>query len=364
MRLEDIDTPALLIDLDALEANLDGMAKYLADNGTKLRPHAKTHKSPVIARLQMARGATGVCVQKTAEAEVLAWGGVSDILVTNEVIAPAKLSRLAALAPFAHIALCADHPAALQYIELAAENSGVRLDVLVEVDVGAGRCGTAPGEDAVALARLIAKSKHLRFGGLQAYQGQAQHLREPERRQAEIANVVARVRLTVESLRRAGLSCETIGGGGTGTFPFEAESGVFTEIQAGSYCFMDVDYSRNLDAVGSPARMFRQSLFVLSSVMSVPKPGVAVIDAGHKAVAVDSGLPVVRDASGFQYVRSSDEHGVLCFGPETAPPQLGEKLMLIPGHCDPTVDRFDWYVGMRGDRVACLWPIPARGAVN
>ena len=360
----EIDTPALVLDLDAFEYNLDRMAALLAPTGARLRAHAKTHKSPVIAQLQLARGAVGQCVQKTAEAEILAWAGVPDILVSNEVIAPAKLARLAALARITRIAVCADDLAGIAAIEAAAEAARTRLTVLVEIDAGAGRCGVTPGPEAVALAQRIAASPHLRFGGLQAYQGSAQHRRTPAERATLIGAAVEGARRTVEQLRQQGIACPIVGGGGTGSFALEAASGVFTEIQAGSYIFMDADYGRNLDETGAPVSTFRQALFVLSQVMSAPRPGIAVLDAGHKAVAVDSGLPLVWNRPDLRFVSASDEHGKLEAAPETTNPKLGEKLRLLPGHCDPTVDRYDWYVGVRGGRVACLWPVAARGAMG
>ena len=364
MTEDEIDTPALLIDLDAFEANLDTMAARLAGTGTRLRAHAKTHKSPVVAHQQIARGAVGQCVQKVAEAEILAWGGVGNILVSNEVVGAAKLARLAALARIATVAVCVDDAAQVAALDGAAEHAGVRLGVLVEIDVGAARCGVQPGPDAVALAKLIAASRHLRFDGLQAYHGSAQHLRLPAERYFAIRAATDATRRTVEQLRQQGLECPIVGGAGTGTFELEAESGVYTEIQAGSYCFMDADYARNLDVAGHPVGLFRHALFVLATVMSAAQPGVAVLDAGHKAVAVDSGMPLVWERPDLRYSGASDEHGKLVFGPDAAAPRLGEKLRLVPGHCDPTVDRFDWYVGMRGKRVACLWPVTARGGLS
>jgi 3-hydroxy-D-aspartate aldolase len=364
MREDEIDTPALLIDIDAFEFNLDRMAALLARTGVKLRAHAKTHKSPVIARLQMARGAIGQCVQKVAEAEVLAWGGIPDILVSNEVVGAAKLARLCALAKIARIAVCADDAAQVSALESAAESAGIRLPVLVEIDVGAARCGVAPGPDAVALARHIAASKHLAFGGLQAYHGSAQHKRTVAERRTMIHGAVDASRRTVEQLRQQGLDCPIVGGAGTGTFEIESVSGVYTEMQAGSYVFMDADYARNLDESGAPVRTFRHALFVLATVMSAPKRGLAVLDAGHKAVAVDSGLPLVWQRPDIRYVSASDEHGKLDIGSETTMPALGEKLRLVPGHCDPTVDRYDWYVAVRGGRVECVWPVAARGAMS
>jgi 3-hydroxy-D-aspartate aldolase len=361
---DEIDTPALLIDLDAFEANLDRMAGMLAPTKARLRAHAKTHKSPVIAHLQMQRGAIGQCVQKVAEAEALAWGGVPDILVSNEIVGSAKLARLAALAGLARIAICIDDADEIATLDAVAAAARTRLSVLVEIDVGAGRCGVAPGPDAVALALRIATSPHLRFGGLQAYHGSAQHIRRHAERASAIDRAVELTRRTVEQLRQQGLDCAIVGGGGTGTFAFEATSGVFTEIQAGSYCFMDADYAKNLDESDAAVGTFRQSLFVLATVMSRPRPDVAVVDAGHKAVAVDSGLPLIWQQPGIRYVGASDEHGKLVIGPGSAAPKLGAKLRLVPGHCDPTVDRYDWYVGVRDGRVECLWPIAARGGIS
>jgi len=364
MREDEIDTPALLLDLDAFEFNLDRMAALLARTGAKLRAHAKTHKSPVIAKLQMARGAVGQCVQKVTEAEVLAWGGIPDILVSNEVVGTTKLARLCALAKITHVAVCADDAAQVSALEAAAGSAGIRLPVLVEIDVGAARCGVAPGPDAVALAQRIAGSKHLIFGGLQAYHGSAQHKRTVAERRTMIEGAVDASRRTVEQLRQQGLGCPIVGGAGTGTFEIESLSGVYTEMQAGSYVFMDADYARNLDEAGAPVHTFRHALFVLATVMSAPKRGLAVLDAGHKAVAVDSGLPLVWQRPDIRYVSASDEHGKLDVGSETTMPALGEKMRLVPGHCDPTVDRYDWYVGVRGGRVECIWPVAARGGMS
>ena len=355
MREEDVDTPALILDLDAFEHNLDTMAALLAPTGTKLRAHAKTHKSPIVALAQMRRGAVGQCVQKVAEAEALAWGGVPDILVSNEVIAPRKLARLAALSRIAKVAVCADDARGIAAIEQAAEAAGLRMTVLVEIDVGSGRCGVEPGPQAVALAERIAASPHLIFGGLQAYHGSAQHRRTPEERQAAIAHAAEGTRRTVEQCRQRGLDCAIVGGAGSGTFALEAASGVWTEIQAGSYAFMDADYARNQDPPP-----FRHALFVLAQVMSAPRGGVAVLDAGHKAVPTDSGFPLVHGFPGATYTGASDEHGTL---KGEGLPELGQKVRLVPGHCDPTVDRYDWYVGVRKGRVECLWPVAARGAM-
>jgi D-serine deaminase-like pyridoxal phosphate-dependent protein len=356
-----VDTPALVVDLATFQRNLDRMPALLAPTGVAVRPHAKTHKSPEVAAQQIARGAVGVCVAKVAEAEAMVAGGVEDVLVANEVVGRTKLVRLAELARSAQVGVCVDDARQVGALDEVAAATGVRLRVLVEVDVGAGRCGSPPGEPVLALARGIHSAQHLIFGGLQGYQGVAQHLRTPAEREAAVSAAAAALRACVDLLAADGLPCDVVTGGGTGTFLLDAASTVYNEVQPGSYVFMDADYARNQDATGSPAAAFEQSLFVLTTVMSAARPGTAVVDAGHKAVAVDSGLPLVHDRPELTYVGASDEHGTLAV--EGPLPQLGDKLLLVPGHCDPTVDRHDWYVGMRAGVVEHVWPVAARGAM-
>jgi 3-hydroxy-D-aspartate aldolase len=356
--VHDIDTPALVIDLDAYEHNLDRMAAKLAGTPVRLRAHAKTHKCAVIALHQMSRGAIGICCQKVSEAEALIEGGVSDILISNQIVGTHKLTRLAALAKRATVAVCADQADNVTALSAAAQNAGVRLPVLVEIDIGAARCGVAPGEPALALARRIASCPSLHFAGVQAYHGGAQHIYDLESRRAAIAAAVELTRDTVELLRTHGLPCEVVTGAGTGTFAFEAASGVYTELQAGSYIFMDADYRR---VAGFPQE-FEHALFVLTTVMSRPTPDRAVCDAGLKAHSVDSGLPVVHGRDGIDFMIASDEHGTLRVS-GSRDLSLGGQLWLIPGHCDPTVNLYDHYICVRRGRVEAIWPIVARGAV-
>ena len=364
MRESEVETPALILDLDAFEFNLDTMARMVAGVSARLRPHAKTHKSPVVANLQMRRGAIGQCVQKVAEAEAMAWGGVEDVLVTNQVVDPRKLARLAALSGIARVALCVDSPQHVSLLEAAARTAGIRMSVLVEIDVGSRRCGVPAGEEAVGLARRIASSRHLAFAGLQAYHGAAQHLRSAVERREAIGKAIAACERTVEGLSRARIPCGIVSGAGTGTFELEAASGVYTELQAGSYCFMDGDYAANLQEDGQPFRTFRHSLFVLASVMSTARPGLAVLDAGHKAVAIERGLPTVWQQPELRIFSAADEHARMEYPAGRETPEIGERLRLIPGHCDPTVDRFDWYVCVRAGRVESVWPITARGGMQ
>ena len=278
-----IDTPALVIDLDAFERNLDRMAAFARETGVRIRPHAKTHKSPAIARLQMERGAVGQCCQKVGEAEVLVDGGINDVLVSNQVVGAAKVARLAALAGRARIGVCADDPLQVDAYSAAAKKFGTTLYVLVEVDVGAARCGVAPGDAAVALAQRIAAADGLVFDGIQAYHGSAQHIRGYRERHAAIAKASDLVEATVDALAAAGLECRTIGGAGSGTFRFETGTGLWNELQPGSYCLMDADYGRNLKDDGSEGLEFEHALFIASTVMSAVVPGRAVVDAGLKA---------------------------------------------------------------------------------
>jgi 3-hydroxy-D-aspartate aldolase len=367
--LSAIDTPALLIDLDAMTRNLERMAARVNALGLRLRPHAKTHKSSAIAAKQISLGAIGVCCQKVSEAEALVANGIGDVLVSNEVVGERKLARLAALAKRARIGTCVDQPESIALLAKAAQSAGSRIDVLVEIDVGGRRCGVAPGSAAGALAAGIARCDNLRFAGLQAYHGSAQHLRTPQERRAAIDAAQAAVRVTLDHLVSVGFSCETIGGAGTGTFLLEGGSGVWNELQPGSYVFMDCDYARNTPDEGANAPMFEHALFVLATVMSATSPKQAVIDAGHKALSNDSGFPAVWQRPDLSYYRPSDEHGILAYTEGAQRLVWGEKVLLVPGHCDPTVNLYDWYVGVRGfgtrdAHVETLWPVTARGAVT
>ena len=357
-----IDTPALIVDLDALDRNIARMAAFCRTAGVALRPHAKTHKCPAIARRQVAAGAVGQCCQKVGEAEALVRGGIRDVLVSNEVVGTAKLRRLAALAQEATIALCFDDAAQVDAASRAAVELGVEMDGLVEIEVGMQRCGIVAGQPACDLARRIADAPGLRFRGLQAYHGSAQHLTRQAEREHAIDGAANAVRATLAALDRAGLRCAVVSGAGTGTFALEGASGLWTELQAGSYVFMDTEYARIEGKDGRPYAEFEHSLFVLASVMSVPAADRAIVDAGLKSYSGERGLPWVHGRPGVAAVGMSDEHGKLALGPDAAQLRLGDQVMLIPGHCDPTVNLHDWYVGVRNGRVEALWPITARGA--
>ena len=362
MALEDVDTPALLLDLDNFEFNIQLMADLVKKFKINHRPHAKTHKSPVVAQKQIAAGAVGQCCQKVAEAEILVAGGVNDILVSNQIVGRRKLDRLAGLARNAKIRVCVDDNDNINQINAAARRFNSSIEVLVEIDIGAGRCGVIPGKTAVDLAQSITKSSNLTFGGLQAYQGRAQHIRGFGERKLAIEKAGNLVQKTINLLSEADLDCRLVTGAGTGTFQFEASSGIWNELQAGSYCFMDADYGLNLDENGEFIDTFRNSLFIWSTIMSHSAKDRAVVDAGHKAASVDSGLPHVADLQDVTYVSASDEHGSLALGADAIGVKIGQKIRLIPGHCDPTVNLHDWYIGIRNGVVESIWSVEARGA--
>lgn len=359
MSVDEVDTPALLLDLDAFERNVERMAQFCRESGVRLRAHAKTHKSPDIARYQIARGAVGICCQKVSEAEAMVEGGIDDVLVSNEVVGRRKIELLAALAGRARVGVCVDDPDNIVDLDRAAGAAGTRINVLVEVDVGAGRCGVPPGDAAVGLALRTAASENLEFSGIQAYQGSAQHIRDYTARKHAIDSAIHMARDTVERIAVAGLQCATIAGAGTGTYHFEAGSGLYNELQCGSYIFMDADYGRIELEGGRENDEFKNSLFVCTTVMSKTRPGVAVCDAGLKAHSVDSGMPQVFDRTGLQYTGASDEHGQIADAADTLSP--GDVLRLVPGHCDPTVNLHDWIVGTRDGVVEVVWPVSARG---
>ena len=376
LRVDRIDTPALVVDLDAMERNIARMADFARKHQVLWRPHAKLHKSAEIALQLQRAGAVGACVQKTAEAEALAEGGVHDITITNQVIAHPKLLRVARLAAHlqtqgGRLALAVDSAEGIQRLAEAMAQAApqARIDVLVEIDVGQGRCGVPPGAPALALAQAVARLTQLRFAGLHAYHGRAQHLRSAAERREAIAAAVQAARHTRDLITAAGLPVPLVTGSGTGTLVHEAASGVYGELQAGSFLFMDTDYARNEREPAQP--VFEQSLFVKTQVISACGSH-AVCDAGHKSHAIDSGLPTVAllpPGRGLRYANGGDEHGVLyADGPQARLPALGQMLWLVPGHCDPTVNLHNFLIGVRGGLAAGVVEriirVDARGALT
>jgi D-serine deaminase-like pyridoxal phosphate-dependent protein len=360
--LAEVDTPALLLDLDLFETNLAALMRNAAAAGVRVRPHAKSHKCVEIARRQIAAGAVGICCQKTSEAAAFLAGGIGDVLISNEVVGGRKLAALAQLAaayPQARLAVCVEEAEVARELGAACRAADARLDVYVEADVGHGRAGVADADELIAVARAVVAQPRLTFMGLHAYHGAAQHLRGVEERRQTIVTAAQKAAALRAALRAADLPCEIVTGAGTGSFVYEAASGAYDEIQPGSYALMDADYARNEADPDAP--QFAQALFVLAGVLSVRGERVT-LDAGLKALAVDSGPPLPAFA-GWTVGPVSDEHTVLRragAGPEF---RLGDKALLIPGHCDPTVNLHDWIVAVRGEQVEAVWRVEARGAV-
>ena len=359
----DIQTPCLVLDLDALERNIIKMGQFAKDKNMRHRVHGKMHKSVDVALLQeQLGGSCGVCCQKVSEAEAFVRGGVTDVLVSNQVRDFAKIDRLARLPKLGARAICCvDDLANIADLSSAAVKHRTEIECLVEIDCGAGRCGVQSTEDVVAIAAAVDVAEGLKFAGLQAYQGAMQHLDDYQERKAKIAIAIAMVADAIEALKSVGLECDIVGGGGTGSYYFEGESGVYNELQCGSYAFMDADYGRILDREGKRIDQgeWQNALFLLTSVMSHAKADKAICDAGLKAQSVDSGLPVIFGRTDVEYIKCTDEHGVIA-DPDGVL-KVGDKLKLVPGHCDPTCNVHDWYVGVRNGKVEALWPITARG---
>jgi D-serine deaminase-like pyridoxal phosphate-dependent protein len=361
--IHEIDTPALILDLDKFEANLKRMSEFAARAHVKVRPHAKVHKCAEIARRQINAFDAGICCQKLGEAEAMLAGDVTDILITSQVVGERKMRRLARLARAyapARLGVCVDNPEVARQLAAVCEAEEGRLEVYVDVDLGQNRSGVQTPEAAVELARILVSSPNLSLMGIHAFSSLAQYRRgAPERREATDRGAT-RAALVRDALLAANLPCEVVCGGGTGSFLYEAASGVFNEIHPGSFALMDVNYSRNEHDPAGPR--FECCLFVLSCVVSV---GVerATLDAGMKAFSTDTGPPQPT-FNGWRVRAVSDEHTVLMRSTEDGlPVKLGDKALLIPNRCDPTVNLHDWIVALRANSVEAVWPIDARGAL-
>jgi D-serine deaminase-like pyridoxal phosphate-dependent protein len=362
MHRDEIPTPALLLDLDRFERNLARMAAHVRAAGKSLRPHAKTHRCPEIARRQVTAGALGVACAKLGEAEVMARAGVRGLLVTTEVVAPSAIRRLTRLAGEAPDTLVVvDHPDNVQALARAAAEDGVTLGVLVDVHVGARRTGIEPGEPALALGRLVAAQPSLRLRGLQGYAGHCAHVMGWTARREASRAAMAPLMDTRARFEAAGLPVEIVAGGSTGTHDIDVELEGLTELQAGSYCVMDLDYRRIGGRGGDALTEFEMALTVVATVVSVAADR-AMVDAGLKAFSTDKPFPPEAvERPGVSYGFAGDEHGRLTLTDPSRPPRLGERIEFFPPHCDPTVNLYDRIWVMRGEKVDAVWEIAARG---
>ncbi len=349
-----LPTPALVIDLEAMEENIRCMASFFQDKPAKLRPHFKTHKCPVLARKQLAAGAIGMTCAKLGEAEVLVEAGVRDILIANQVVDPVKIARLAQLAGQSTLIVAVDQADNLRQISAIAKEAGSRVGVVVEVDVGLHRCGVEPGPAAVDLARLASGLPGIHFAGLLGYEGHTVLLPDAKQRATQTREAMRALVETAELIRRAGLPVEIVSGGGTGTYDLTGSFPGVTEVEAGSYLFMDTKYR----LLGLP---FRCALSLMATVVSTPAPGRAVIDAGLKVLTTENGLPEVIAPAGVKLAALNEEHGRLEVDPERAPLHVGDRVELLPSHVCTTVNLHDRYYAVRDDRLEEIWPITGRG---
>ncbi|WP_395645242.1 DSD1 family PLP-dependent enzyme [Terricaulis sp.] len=357
----ELNTPVLVIDGDALSRNIAAMAAFAKRAGVALRPHAKTHKSVGIAKLQIAAGAVGVCCAKMGEAEALAAGGIASILITSPVVTPQAVARLVALAEKCDdLRVVADNPENADALAAAARGLKKTLSVVVDIDPGIRRTGVSSPEAAVTLARKIADAPSLSYAGVQFYCGAQQHIETFEGRRAAIEERTAYLSSVIEALRAAGLPPAQVTGGGTGTHRIDAALGVFNELQVGSYVFMDRQYD-DCDLGGDGARLYENALFVDAHVISANAPGMGTIDSGFKSMSTDGGNPTIiagapKDAAFFFM---GDEHAALLAMGHAF--RIGDHVILAPPHCDPTVNLYDAYHVVRGDTLIDIWPVSARG---
>lgn len=351
--VSEIPTPALVVDVGAMDRNIRRMADAFAAGPCRLRPHFKAHKTPAIARRQLAAGScTGLTCATVSEAEVAAQF-CDDILLANEVIGKDKCARVATLARRVTMTVAVDSTAGVMALEQAAQEAGVQIGVVVDVDVGQHRCGVSPGRDATALARAASTMSGLRLRGVMGYEGHLVGVADRRQREPATRAALAMLVETARDIRAEGLSCEIVSCGGTGTYDISSRVAGITEVQAGSYVLMDSDYAR----LGLP---FEQAFWLLSTVLSRPEATRCVADAGHKSAAKDHGLLTVPDIEHATVVSMNDEHVTIRI-PADSPVEVGDRLFLRPSHIDPTINLHDVLYAIDGDRVVDIWPVAARG---
>ena len=355
--VEELDTPALIVDLDIAEANIRKLQRWADRHKVAVRPHAKTHKSPYWARKQLDAGAIGICAAKVSEAEALVNGGVPEVMVANQVIGERKTARLMALARHARMIVAVDRAENVKELSEAAVAFGAEVGVIVEVDIGMHRCGVDPGLPTVRLAKLIAKSPGLRFDGLMGYEGHLVANRDYEVRKTETLKAMERLVGAAGEVRKAGIPVKIVSAAGTGTYNITGTVKGITELQCGSYIFMDGDYLQVFDD-------FQSALNVLAMVISRPVPDRAVTDAGLKSISTDRGLPQVVGISGVTVTGLSEEHGRLKVEGEGAKLKVGDRVRFLPMHGDTTINLHTHYFGIRDGRLETIIPIEGRGRIR
>lgn len=359
----ELDTPALCVDLDALEANLATCQATVSRNGIASRPHAKTHKCPAIARLQIDSGSVGICTAKVSEAEAMFEHGIEQILMTTTNVTPFKIARAMRLRTrCSNFVQATDAPANARDLSQAAQAAGVTADVVVDVDPGTHRTGITAGQPALALAQLVDTLPGLRLRGMLCYDGGSQHMHGFQARRAQTLERLAAAADTFTLMQQSGLSTEIFSGGGTGTYNIDHETPGLTDVQVGSYVFMDAQYLA-IGGANDPDLYadFQPSLTILATVLNDQYEGQVTTDAGAKACTINRPWPIVKGESGMEYRSGSDEFGVLTYDDPSRTYRVGDKLELIVSHCDPVVNLYDHMYAVRNDRVEAVWDIAARG---
>ncbi len=361
--LDVLDTPAMLVDLPAMEANIARLMQRLRASGVQVRPHLKTVKSPEIARLLLAAGAVGGCVAKVSEAEVMVQDGIEDLLITTEIVGQPKLARFVRLREqTARLKVVVDSLAGARALNQAMRAANLHLDVLLDLNVGQNRCGVLPGEPAFSLAASLRDLSHLHLRGVQGYEGHLQHIHDAGERERRCRQAMHLLTETAAQLRAAGFAIETVTTGGTGTAEICASCEGVTEVQPGSFVFMDTDYRHAIGPV------YAHALTILSTVISRPEPTRAVVDAGFKSLSTDSGMPEPKGLPGVSYQPAGDEHGILTWEEGVLPAgvslEIGTRVELFPSHIDTTINLHDWYYAHREGTLEAIWSVAARGKVQ
>ena len=358
-----LNTPALVLDLEMLDRNIAEMAAFASAHNVKLRPHSKTHKSADIARRQIEAGALGVCCAKLGEAEALGEAGIQQLHITSPVVTPQAIARLIELnGQVSDLMVVVDHPANVEALDAAAGKAGKKLTVVVDIDPGIHRTGVATPDGVVELARKVVGSRSLTYAGVQFYCGRHQHIISFAERKAEIEERTEYLKGILGKLEAAGLKPGIVTGSGTGTHFIDAKLGVFTELQVGSYVFMDHDYNV-CDLRGLDKPTFEQALQIDARVVSANTPGMVTVDAGLKAMATEKGPPPILKGAveGATTRFMGDEHLAVIAPEGKDAPAHGEQVILTPPHCDPTVNMYESYHVVKGDTLVDIWPVTARG---
>jgi D-serine deaminase-like pyridoxal phosphate-dependent protein len=358
--LDSLDTPAVIVDFDLMEANIAKLMGRFKQTKVGVRPHLKTTKSPELARKLLEAGAIGGCVAKVSEAEVMAQAGIEDLLITTEIVGTSKLARLVELLKeHSKIKVVVDSLSGATALNRALEAAGLTVQVLIDLNVGQNRTGITPGAPALQLAQQLAGLSQLKLIGVQGYEGHLQHIHDPAEREQRCRESMALLAGTAQQLKEAGFSIEIVTTGGTGTAEICASCEGITEVQPGSFIFMDTDYRNALGPV------YANALTVLTTVLSRPAPNRAVIDAGLKSLSIESGMPEAKNLPGVKYRPGGDEHGLLSWDENSGVKlEVGDRIEMIPSHIDTTVNLHDYYYAYRDGQIVAIWPISARGKVQ